>query len=103
MREVAVRWLVHHSQMRPDDLGIVYGASKLSQLEESLTDQLRTFFARFFFFWLPPFFFCGVQQSADIEIYFHCSVKGSLPEEVVAALDNAWLELKPYVPLYDME
>ncbi|KAH9982097.1 aflatoxin B1-aldehyde reductase [Lactifluus volemus] len=68
MREVAVRWLVHHSQMRPDDLGIVYGASKLSQLEEALTNH----------------------------------AKGPLPEDIVAAVDSAWLELKPYLPLYNM-
>ncbi|KAI9432602.1 aflatoxin B1-aldehyde reductase, partial [Lactarius indigo] len=66
--EVAVRWLVHHSQMRPDDLGIIYGASKLPQLEESLADH----------------------------------AKGPLPAEVVAAVDNVWLELSPYVPTYGM-
>ncbi|KAI9436135.1 aflatoxin B1-aldehyde reductase [Lactarius psammicola] len=66
--EVAVRWLVHHSQMRQDDLGIIYGASKLPQLEESLTDH----------------------------------AKGPLPAEVVAAVDNVWLELSPYVPTYGM-
>jgi hypothetical protein len=51
MREVAVRWLVHHSQMRPDDLVIVYGASKLSQLEEALANQLRIIL------FAPPLFF----------------------------------------------
>ncbi|KAI0307432.1 aflatoxin B1-aldehyde reductase [Multifurca ochricompacta] len=68
LREVAARWLVHHSQLRPDDLGIIYGASKLSQLEEALVDH----------------------------------AKGPLPEVVLTAVENAWLELKPYVPLYNM-
>jgi hypothetical protein len=66
MREVAVRWLVHHSQMRPDDLGIVYGASKLSQLEEALTNQLRTFF------FSRPLFFSV--RCNDLQInFFSCS------------------------------
>jgi aflatoxin B1 aldehyde reductase len=38
---VAARWVVHHSQMRPDDLGIIYGASKLPQLENSLVDHVK--------------------------------------------------------------
>ncbi|KAH9060708.1 aflatoxin B1-aldehyde reductase [Lactarius vividus] len=66
--EVAARWLVHHSQMRPDDHGIIYGASKLPQLEESLANH----------------------------------AKGPLPAEVVAAVDNIWLELSPFVPTYGM-
>lgn len=37
--EVAVRRLVHHSQMRSYDLDIIYGASKLTQLDESLAGQ----------------------------------------------------------------
>ncbi|KAI0271695.1 aflatoxin B1-aldehyde reductase [Gloeopeniophorella convolvens] len=68
LREVAVRWLVHHSQLRPDDLGIIYGASKLAQLEESLDAH----------------------------------AKGPLPEEVLAAVEQAWLETKPYIPSYSM-
>lgn len=31
-----------------------------------------------------------------------CSAKGPLPEEVVNAMNNIWLELSPYVPTYGM-
>ncbi|KAI0271694.1 aflatoxin B1-aldehyde reductase [Gloeopeniophorella convolvens] len=68
LREVAIRWLVHHSQLRPDDLGVIYGASKLAQLEEALDAH----------------------------------TKGPLPEEVLAAVEQAWLEIKPYIPSYSM-
>ncbi len=38
LAEVAVRWLMHHSQMRVGDHGIIVGASKIEQLEKSLQD-----------------------------------------------------------------
>lgn len=36
--EVAVRWLMHHSLMRPEDHGVILGASRVEQLEKSLLD-----------------------------------------------------------------
>ena len=37
--EVAYRWLQHHSELRPGDLGIVLGASSPQQLENSILDK----------------------------------------------------------------
>ncbi|KAF2140651.1 uncharacterized protein K452DRAFT_252450 [Aplosporella prunicola CBS 121167] len=66
--ETALRWCVHHSQLKVLDGndGIIIGVSSLSQLESNLT---------------------------DLE-------KGPLPEEVVKALDDAWLITKPTAPNY---
>lgn len=38
MAEVAMRWLQHHSVLRPDDLGIIIGGSKPSHVEIGITD-----------------------------------------------------------------
>ncbi len=62
MIETALRWCVHHSQLKIKDGndGIIIGLSSLAQLEENLT----------------------------------ALEKGPLPDEVVKALDEAWLITK---------
>ena len=62
MIETALRWCVHHSQLRIKDGndGIIIGVSSAQQLEENLT---------------------------NLE-------KGPLPDEVIKALDEAWLIAK---------
>ncbi|KYK60502.1 hypothetical protein DCS_01639 [Drechmeria coniospora] len=62
MIETALRWMVHHSQLRFKDGndGIIIGVSSVDQLESNL-DNLE---------------------------------KGPLPEDVVAALDEAWAACK---------
>jgi len=66
--ETALRWLVHHSELKIKDGndGIIVGVSSKQQLESNL---------------------------ADLE-------KGPLPEEVVKALDEAWLVAKPTTANY---
>lgn len=69
--ETALRWCVHHSQLKlaskGGNDGIIIGVSSLSQLEQNL---------------------------ADLE-------KGPLPDEVVKALDEAWdVYLKGRGPTY---
>jgi aflatoxin B1 aldehyde reductase len=68
--EVALRWCVHHSELKTrtkgGNDGIIIGVSSFPQLEGNLK---------------------------DLE-------KGPLPEEVVKALDQAWLVTKPYTPNY---
>ncbi|KAK5659886.1 hypothetical protein OQA88_13349 [Cercophora sp. LCS_1] len=61
--ETALRWVVHHSQLKVKDGndGVIIGVSSAEQLEENLT----------------------------------ALEKGPLPEEVVQALDQAWLIAKP--------
>lgn len=38
LSEVAIRWIMHHSQMRPDDHGVIIGASRVEQVEKGLQD-----------------------------------------------------------------
>ncbi|KAF7511779.1 hypothetical protein GJ744_003510 [Endocarpon pusillum] len=66
--EIALRWCVHHSQLKIKDGGdgVLIGVSSLAQLEGNLS---------------------------DLE-------KGPLPEEVVQALDRAWLVSKATTPTY---
>ncbi|KAF2000643.1 aflatoxin B1 aldehyde reductase member 2 [Amniculicola lignicola CBS 123094] len=68
--EIALRWCVHHSELKTrvkgGNDGIIVGVSSLKQLEGNL---------------------------ADLE-------KGPLPDEVVKALDEAWLIAKPTTPNY---
>ncbi|KAF2087334.1 Aldo/keto reductase [Saccharata proteae CBS 121410] len=66
--ETALRWMVHHSQLKVLDGndGIIIGVSSQQQLESNLT---------------------------DLE-------KGPLPEDVLKALDDAWLVCKPTTPNY---
>ncbi len=70
MVEVALRWCVHHSQIKLANKGgndgIIIGLSSFKQLESNLN---------------------------DLE-------KGPLPEEVVEALDNAWKLVKADTPNY---
>ncbi|KAI0062627.1 aflatoxin B1-aldehyde reductase [Artomyces pyxidatus] len=66
LNEIAVRWIVHHSQMRPSDVGAIYGGSKPESIERALTDH----------------------------------AKGPLPQEIVEALEDAWLRVKAKVPSY---
>ena len=64
MAETALRWCVHHSELKvvgEGKDGIIIGASSIGQLENNIT---------------------------DLE-------KGPLPEDVVQALDEAWLIAKP--------
>jgi aflatoxin B1 aldehyde reductase len=68
--EIALRWCVHHSELKTrvkgGNDGIIIGVSSFSQLESNL---------------------------ADLE-------KGPLPEEVVKALDEAWMIAKATAPVY---
>ncbi|OCL10035.1 aflatoxin B1 aldehyde reductase member 2 [Glonium stellatum] len=68
--ETALRWCVHHSELKMrikgGNDGIVIGVSSFKQLESNL---------------------------ADLE-------KGPLPEEVVKILDEAWMVTKPTTPNY---
>ncbi|KAL4253812.1 NADP-dependent oxidoreductase domain superfamily protein [Abortiporus biennis] len=41
LSEVALRWLVHHSKMVPEDHGVIVGASRVEQLDASLEDCER--------------------------------------------------------------
>ncbi|KAI0063255.1 aflatoxin B1-aldehyde reductase [Artomyces pyxidatus] len=41
LNEIAVRWLVHHSRLRPSDVGVIYGASRPEQLEKSLDSHAK--------------------------------------------------------------
>lgn len=38
LREIAYRWLQHHSALRPDDHGLVVGASSIAQLESTIAE-----------------------------------------------------------------
>ena len=68
--EIALRWVVHHSELntrvKGGNDGVIIGVSNFEQLESNL---------------------------ADLE-------KGPLPEEVVKALDEAWLTAKATAPTY---
>lgn len=68
--EVALRWVVHHSELttrvKGGNDGVIIGVSNLKQLESNL---------------------------ADLE-------KGPLPEQVVKSLDEAWLTAKATAPTY---
>ncbi|KAF2997404.1 hypothetical protein E8E13_005295 [Curvularia kusanoi] len=68
--EIALRWTVHHSELKTrvkgGNDGVIIGVSSFSQLEGNL---------------------------ADLE-------KGPLPDEVVQALDEAWLVAKATAPTY---
>jgi len=68
--EIALRWCVHHSELKTrakgGNDGVIVGVSSFSQLESNL---------------------------ADLE-------KGPLPEEVIQALDNAWMIAKATSPVY---
>jgi aflatoxin B1 aldehyde reductase len=68
--EIALRWCVHHSELKTrvkgGNDGVIVGVSSFSQLEGNL---------------------------ADLE-------KGPLPEEVVQALDEAWMIAKATAPAY---
>jgi aflatoxin B1 aldehyde reductase len=68
MVETALRWMVHHSQLKVKDGndGIIIGVSSIAQLENNL-DNLE---------------------------------KGPLPEEVVQALDQAWMISKTQSVVY---
>ena len=68
--EIALRWCIHHSQLRTrakgGNDGVIIGVSKFSQLEENLR---------------------------DLE-------KGPLPEDVINALDEAWMVTKATTQAY---
>lgn len=68
--EIALRWTVHHSELKTrvkgGNDGVIIGVSSFGQLESNL---------------------------ADLE-------KGPLPDEVVQALDDAWLVAKATAPTY---
>jgi aflatoxin B1 aldehyde reductase len=68
--EIALRWCVHHSELKTrlkgGNDGIIIGVSSLKQLEGNL---------------------------ADLE-------KGPLPDDVVKALDEAWMAAKATAPTY---
>ncbi|KAF2192387.1 aflatoxin B1 aldehyde reductase member 2 [Zopfia rhizophila CBS 207.26] len=68
--EIALRWCIHHSELKTrvkgGDDGVIVGVSSFAQLEGNLR---------------------------DLE-------KGPLPDEVIKALDEAWLVTKPTTPNY---
>lgn len=68
--EIALRWCVHHSELKTrvkgGNDGVIVGVSSMKQLESNL---------------------------ADLE-------KGPLPDEVVKALDEAWMVCKATAPTY---
>jgi aflatoxin B1 aldehyde reductase len=68
--EIALRWCVHHSELKTrvkgGNDGVIIGVSSIAQLEGNLRDLK----------------------------------KGPLPEDVVQALDDAWLVAKPTTPNY---
>jgi aflatoxin B1 aldehyde reductase len=68
--EIALRWCVHHSELKTrtkgGNDGVIIGVSSLQQLEGNL---------------------------ADLE-------KGPLPDDVVKALDEAWMAAKATAPTY---
>ncbi|KAJ7611501.1 aflatoxin B1-aldehyde reductase [Mycena polygramma] len=68
LNSASVRWLQHHSALRPTDLGIVFGGSKVSHVEASLR-------------------YCteGPLPEAVIEAFEDCytKVKGGLPNFAV--------------------
>jgi aflatoxin B1 aldehyde reductase len=68
--EIALRWCVHHSELKTrvkgGNDGVIIGVSSLKQLEGNL---------------------------ADLE-------KGPLPDDVVKALDEAWMAAKATAPTY---
>ncbi|KAI9745640.1 MAG: hypothetical protein M1818_001174 [Claussenomyces sp. TS43310] len=66
--ETALRWMVHHSDLKVTDGndGILIGVGSIEHLDQNLKDF----------------------------------EKGPLPEEVVQALDQAWLVCKPQTPNY---
>ncbi|KAI0044877.1 aflatoxin B1-aldehyde reductase [Auriscalpium vulgare] len=66
LSEMAIRWIVHHSQLRESDVGVIYGGNTLEHFETALENH----------------------------------VKGPLPEEIVQALEEAWVKVKAHVPIY---
>lgn len=68
--EIALRWCIHHSELKTrvkgGNDGVIIGVSNFGQLEGNLT---------------------------DLE-------KGPLPDDVVKALDEAWLAAKATAPTY---
>ena len=68
--EIALRWCVHHSELKTrvkgGNDGVIIGVSSLKQLEGNL---------------------------ADLE-------KGPLPDDIVKALDEAWMVCKATAPTY---
>jgi len=68
--EIALRWCIHHSELKTrvkgGNDGVIIGVSNFQQLEGNL---------------------------ADVE-------KGPLPDQVVKALDEAWLAAKATAPTY---
>lgn len=68
--EIALRWTIHHSELKTrvkgGNDGVIIGVSSFSQLEGNL---------------------------ADLE-------KGPLPDDVVQSLDEAWLVAKATAPTY---
>ncbi|KAI0047495.1 aflatoxin B1-aldehyde reductase [Auriscalpium vulgare] len=41
LTEMAIRWIAHHSQLRESDVGVIYGGSKLAQLETALENHAK--------------------------------------------------------------
>lgn len=82
LTEVALRWCQHHSVLTPND-GVILGASSVSQLQQNMADR-----------------HAGFLISAVIFIYLFISAKGPLPEDIVTALDEAWMMVKPMSPTY---
>jgi aflatoxin B1 aldehyde reductase len=68
--EIALRWCIHHSELKTrakgGNDGVIIGVSSLEQLQSNLK---------------------------DLE-------KGPLPDEVVMALDEAWMKAKATAPTY---
>lgn len=80
LAQVAQRWLQHHSAIGPGD-SVIIGASGLKQLEDNIKDW---YVASIFFIW----------AFRHVSTYFHLSEGGPLPDEIVKALDDAWVKAK---------
>ncbi|KAJ7446141.1 aflatoxin B1-aldehyde reductase [Mycena latifolia] len=68
LHQAAVRWLQHHSAMRPDDLGIVFGGSRAAHVEGTLGYCIEGP--------LPPvavsaFEICYAKVRGDLPYYAH--------------------------------
>ncbi|KAJ7726570.1 aflatoxin B1-aldehyde reductase [Mycena maculata] len=78
LNQASVRWLQHHSMMRPTDLGIIFGGSKASHIEDTLR-------------------YCteGPLPELVVEAYAECyaKVNGRLPNY---NYDPAWYDLEVY-------
>ncbi len=103
MIETAMRWLTHHSQLRLADKGGNDGElpflffsssvySSVSSLATKLTGTLTLY--------TPSGIIMGVSSFEQLESNLKDLEKGPLPEDVVKALDEAWMIAKSTAVAY---